>query len=118
MRADATLDGVNAELDAIVRRNVERLPQSAAFLEASGFTARAVLLRNQRVGDLEQRLLILQGIVHGRGRTARHDGGACRLLARSSSDARGSHARVAGRVTHAASLQGSPAKLSVRARGP
>jgi predicted permease len=63
MRPDATLEGLNAELAAIVQRNLERMPQRAGFLEATGFTARAEPLRETRVGDLQQMLLILQGIV-------------------------------------------------------
>ena len=63
LRADATVAGANAELDTIARRNVERLPQIAAFAEATGYTVRARSLRDYVIGDLEQRLLVLQGLV-------------------------------------------------------
>ncbi len=63
LRPDATLAGANAELDAIARRNVERLPHVAAFAEMSGYTLRARPLRDYVIGDLEQRLLVLQGLV-------------------------------------------------------
>jgi predicted permease len=63
LRRDATLAGLNAELDAIARGNVERLPQLAAFAEVAGYTIRARPLRDYVVGDLEQRLLVLQGLV-------------------------------------------------------
>src|SRR5690606_1599659 len=63
LRRDATLADLNAELDSIARRNVERLPQLASFAEATGYTVRARPLRDYVVGDLEQRLLVLQGLV-------------------------------------------------------
>jgi predicted permease len=63
MRPEATLVGLDAELDAIAQANVARLPQLAQFAEATGYTVRAQPLRDYVVGDLEQRLLVLQGIV-------------------------------------------------------
>jgi predicted permease len=63
LRAGATLEGLNTELDAIVQRNLERLPELAPFVEASGFTGRARFLRDQAVGNLRQMLLVLQAIV-------------------------------------------------------
>jgi predicted permease len=63
LRPDATVAGANAELDAIARRNVERLPQVAAFAKTIGYTVRARPLRDYVIGDLEQRLLVLQGLV-------------------------------------------------------
>ncbi len=59
----ATIEGLNAEMDTIVQRNVERLPNSASFIERSGFTGRAVSLRDMVVGDFKQMLLLLQSIV-------------------------------------------------------
>jgi predicted permease len=66
LRPGATIEGLNAEMDAIVRANLElgRL-QSTAFIETTGFTGRARLLRDMAVGNLEQMLWILQGIVLG-----------------------------------------------------
>jgi predicted permease len=64
LRNGATLEGLDAELDAITRRYVENLsPQQAAFIDAAGFTGRAAPLRDVRVGDLEPMLLMLQAVV-------------------------------------------------------
>ena len=60
---DATIDGLNAELDTITQRQIELYPDGAAFREATGFTGRATGLREYVVGDVEQRLYLLQGIV-------------------------------------------------------
>jgi predicted permease len=60
----ATLEGLNAELDAIVTRNVERLGgDAAAYIEATGFTGRARDLREHMVGDMREMLLVLQASV-------------------------------------------------------
>ena len=61
MRPGATLARLNAELDTLARRRVEADPNP--FLQASGFTIRAEPLRDYVVGDLRQRLLVLQGLV-------------------------------------------------------
>lgn len=63
LRSGATLAGLNDELDAIARSNVERLPQIAVFADSAGYTVRAQPLRDYAIGDLEQRLLVLQGLV-------------------------------------------------------
>jgi predicted permease len=63
LRPDATLAGLNAELDAIARGNVERFPPLRPFAEATGYTVRATALRDYIVGDLEQRLVMLQTLV-------------------------------------------------------
>lgn len=65
LRPGATIDELNAELDAIVRTNLEqgRLPQGQTMVDETGFTGRAWPLRNLLVGNLEQRLLLLQGSV-------------------------------------------------------
>jgi predicted permease len=61
MRAGATLAGLNAELDTLARRRVETDPDPV--FQRSGFTIRAEPLRDYVVGDLRQRLLVLQGLV-------------------------------------------------------
>lgn len=61
LRPDATIEALNAELDAIVRRNVEL--GRVQFVEQTGFTGQAEPWRAVAVGDLEQMLLLLQGIV-------------------------------------------------------
>jgi len=63
LRAGATVEGLTAELEAIVRRNVAdgRLPPDV--VNVAGFTGRAQPLREARVGNLAQTVLILQSIV-------------------------------------------------------
>ena len=57
----ATLEGLNAELDAIVKRTADRLPADyKAFYEQSGFTGIARDLREFVVGDIGQTLWTLQ----------------------------------------------------------
>jgi predicted permease len=61
LRSGATIAGLEAELDAIVKRNVERLGgNAAAFLEQTGVTGRARSFREYTVGDYRQMLLVLQ----------------------------------------------------------
>ena len=64
LRPGATIEALNAELDAIIRRNLDagRL-QFPAFVDVTGFTGRAERWRDKAVGDLEPMLLLLQGIV-------------------------------------------------------
>ena len=64
LRPGATIEALNAELDAIIQRNLEagRL-QYPAFVQDTGFTGRAQSWREKAVGELEPMLLILQGIV-------------------------------------------------------
>jgi predicted permease len=65
LRPGSTIATLNAEMDAIVRRNLDlgRLSGGAAFIEATGFTGRAKTLREMTVGGIEPVLLILHGIV-------------------------------------------------------
>jgi predicted permease len=63
LKPGATIDGLNAELEAIVQHNVERLPWASDAVESAGFTGRAESLRALAVGDLEQMVLILQASV-------------------------------------------------------
>jgi putative ABC transport system permease protein len=62
LRRAATLAGLNAELDAIARRTIKG-PRPAAFLEATGYTIRGEPLRDYVIGDLAQRLVVLQALV-------------------------------------------------------
>jgi predicted permease len=59
MRAGATLEGLNAALDTLARSRIDTDP----FVAASGYTIRADPLRDYVVGDLRQRLVLLQGLV-------------------------------------------------------
>lgn len=67
LRPGATVEALNGELDVIVRRNVERIeaanPQFAGFVDQTGFTGRAVSLREQQVGDARVMLIVLQAAV-------------------------------------------------------
>jgi predicted permease len=63
LKADATLDELNAELDAIAQRQIGLYPGGGAFMEATGFTGRAQSLREYIVDDTERTLYLLQGIV-------------------------------------------------------
>jgi predicted permease len=62
LRRGASVEALNAELDAIVRREAERVGMQD-FLELSGFTGRARPLRDMTVGNLQAMLLLLQGSV-------------------------------------------------------
>jgi predicted permease len=63
MRAGATLDGLNAELDSLAPGIAERSPDLAGFAERAGYTIRAEPLRDYVLGDLRERLVVLQGLV-------------------------------------------------------
>jgi predicted permease len=70
LRPGATVEQLNAELDAIVARNADRfagLGGDAAgfadFLRGGNFTGRAVDLREFQVGDAADRALLLQAAV-------------------------------------------------------
>lgn len=63
LRPDATIEGLNAELYAIVERNADRIPEGREYVERTGFTGRARLLREMVVGDRTQMLKILQATV-------------------------------------------------------
>ena len=63
LRPGATIDQVNAQMKIIVDRNIERLPQRAAFARTSGFGGYAVGMRQQLAGDATTPLYVLQGVV-------------------------------------------------------
>jgi putative ABC transport system permease protein len=60
LRDGATIEQANSQMQTIVARNVERLPQSADFVKTSGFSGYAVPIRDELVGDARQPLLVLQ----------------------------------------------------------
>ncbi len=64
LRPGATIEGLTAELDAIVQRNLAagRL-QGEAYVRSTGFTGRAQSLRERMIGDYRTILAILHGIV-------------------------------------------------------
>lgn len=70
LKPGATVEQLNAQMDAIVRANAERLGTAGdrgvgyiKFLERSGFTGRAQTWRHYLVGDVRVTLLVLQGVV-------------------------------------------------------
>jgi predicted permease len=69
LKPGATTEQLDAQMDAIVQRNVERLSQTSeganwrGFVETSGFTGRSRSLRTALVGDLRQILWLLQALV-------------------------------------------------------
>jgi predicted permease len=68
LREGATIAALNAEMDVIVQRNVERLGNAdgfdaAGFIARTGFTGRATSLREQQVGEARVMLLVLQAAV-------------------------------------------------------
>lgn len=62
---DATIETLNTELRTMADRMFETHPNMASFLETTGFTGRAELLRESIVGDLVQTALVLQALVFG-----------------------------------------------------
>jgi len=69
LKTGATIAQLDAQMDAIVQHNMERLstnPEGAGwkrFVESSGFTGRARSLRDAWVGDLRPTLWLLQALV-------------------------------------------------------
>ena len=64
LRPGATLQTAKADFDAIIARNSARLPALRGFWQTAGFTAYAIGLRDQIVGDVRTPLYILQiGVV-------------------------------------------------------
>jgi predicted permease len=60
LRPGATIDQLNAQIQTIVERNADRLPQSQAFWKTSGFGGFAVDMREQLVGDVRTAIYVLQ----------------------------------------------------------
>jgi predicted permease len=56
----ATREQLDAQMATIVDRNLDRLPQRAAFARSSGFGGYSVPIRDQLVGDVRAPLLVLQ----------------------------------------------------------
>jgi predicted permease len=63
LRPGATIEQLDAQMKAIVARNLDRLPQARAFAETSGFGGYAIGYRDEIVGDVRTPLLILQAAV-------------------------------------------------------
>lgn len=63
LRSGATLEQLNAELAAIVRRNVDAGVVPRTVIDESGFTGEAQYLRDNAIGNLRPMLVILQASV-------------------------------------------------------
>ena len=63
LKPGVTIQQFNAQMKTIVDRNMERLPQRAAFARTSGFGGYAIDIRDQLVGDAKTPLYVLQGVV-------------------------------------------------------
>lgn len=68
LRPGATIEALESELEVIIRRNIDRLNgsdgfSSGDFVERTGFSGRALGLREQQVGEARAMLLVLQGAV-------------------------------------------------------
>ncbi len=60
LRAGATIEQANAQMDAIVAQLMERVPARAAYMRNSGFTGVAQPLRERLIGDTRTSLYLLQ----------------------------------------------------------
>ena len=60
LRPGATIEQLNAQIKAIVDRNLDRLPQFQTFARTSGFGGFGRPIREQLVGDARTPLLVLQ----------------------------------------------------------
>ena len=60
LKPGATIEQLNGQMKVIVDRNLDRLPQSRAFVQTSGFGGFAVPIREQLVGDVRTPLYVLQ----------------------------------------------------------
>jgi predicted permease len=63
LRPGATIEGLEADLGAILGRAVERLPDLATRIENTGYTVRVRPWRDTVVGALKPTVTILQGVV-------------------------------------------------------
>ncbi len=60
LKPGATTSVLDNEMQAIVRRNLERLPERRVFSEASGFGGYALPMRDELAGDSRTPVLVLQ----------------------------------------------------------
>jgi len=60
LKSGATIDQVDAQMKTIIARNVDRLPEFRSWVATSGFTGKAVPIREQFVGEARQPLYVLQ----------------------------------------------------------
>lgn len=63
LKEGATIAGLNAEIDAIVQRSLDRLPDRRAFIETTGFTGRAESLHATLTENISLLLYLLEALV-------------------------------------------------------
>jgi predicted permease len=61
LRTGASIAQLDAEMQTIVARLIDRLPARAAYMRNTGFTGVATPIRDQLVGDIRPWLYLLQG---------------------------------------------------------
>jgi putative ABC transport system permease protein len=60
LKSGATIDQVDSQMNTIIARNLDRLPEFRPWVATSGFTGKAVPIREQLVGEARQPLYVLQ----------------------------------------------------------
>lgn len=60
LRPGATVEQLDAQMKTIIDRNLDRLPQFRPWVATSGFTGKAVPIREQLVGGVREALYVLQ----------------------------------------------------------
>jgi predicted permease len=60
LRPGATIEQLDAQMKTIINRNLDRLPQFRSWVATSGFTGKAVAIREQLVGEAREPLYVLQ----------------------------------------------------------
>ena len=60
LKPGATIEQLDAQMKTIINRNVDRLPQFRPWVATSGFTGKAVAIREQLAGDAREPLYVLQ----------------------------------------------------------
>lgn len=63
LRPGATIEQLDAQMKTIIDRNLDRLPQFRPWVATSGFTGKAVPIREQLVGEAREALYVLQAAV-------------------------------------------------------
>ncbi len=60
LRPGATIEQLNAQMQTIVDRLMDRVPARASYMRNSGFTGRATKFRDELIGDVRLSLYLLQ----------------------------------------------------------
>ena len=60
LKPGATIEELDAQMKTIINRNLDRLPQFRPWVATSGFTGKAVPIREELVGEAREPLYVLQ----------------------------------------------------------